>query len=592
MATGSTLRRLQRLFALATWARKHGIDPAEAEAAYAAARDERRAFLQTMAAAAALAALPLVGCDSGGGGDPDDAGVGTDGGDLPDGGGGAGGGGGETPRIAIVGGGMAGLHCAHRLKAAGVASVVYEAQTRVGGRMWTSRDRLPDGLLFEIGGELIDSNHATLWALSEELGLTLDDRWAVETPGMTRETWFFDGDRVSSETLLEQTMAVADVLGAAVEAAENDDDAFAELDATSITDWLAENVPPATYPELHAALSVAYLNEFGLENDEQSILNLLYLFGIDAEDEFLIFGESDERWHTHLGNDAFTTALAEGLGADAIMTDAALVRAAGAGPFTLTFRRADATTFDVEADRVVFALPFTTLRQVDLADLTLSDEKRTTINEIGYGTNAKVMGHFTRRPWWEDHGETGLLTTDLGIQQGWDTTLGQDVAGTAGVWTHFSGGNAGVAVGEGEAADAFGRIIGDLETVWPGSREAWSGRAERMHWPSFPWTQGSYTCYRPGQWAFWSTEGIREGDLHFCGEHCSLDFQGWMEGAAETGGIVAAEILGDLGLGEPQSKAARGRVRWERRAKRLARRYRAALQAGRPLAGPPVPARR
>ncbi len=33
------------------------------------------------------------------------------------------------------------------------------------------------------------------------------------------------------------------------------------------------------------------------------------------------------------------------------------------------------------------------------------------------------------------------------------------------------------------------------------------------------------------------------GPLHFCGEHCSEDFQGFMEGAAETGTAVSKAIL-------------------------------------------------
>jgi monoamine oxidase len=69
-----------------------------------------------------------------------------------------------------------------------------------------------------------------------------------------------------------------------------------------------------------------------------------------------------------------------------------------------------------------------------------------------------------------------------------------------------------------------------------------------MHWPTHPHTLGSYACYRPGQWAFYGIEGAREGNVHFCGEHCSLEFQGYMEGAAETGALVAAAILDDLGL--------------------------------------------
>ena len=67
---------------------------------------------------------------------------------------------------------------------------------------------------------------------------------------------------------------------------------------------------------------------------------------------------------------------------------------------------------------------------------------------------------------------------------------------------------------------------------------------------------GSYTCYRPGQWSYWQLEGEREGNVHFCGEHTSPDFQGWMEGAAETGAFVAAEVLNDLELPYPEPLAA------------------------------------
>src|SRR5205823_7004901 len=40
-----------------------------------------------------------------------------------------------TPRIAIVGGGIAGLNAALTLQDAGIAATVYEASSRVGGRM-------------------------------------------------------------------------------------------------------------------------------------------------------------------------------------------------------------------------------------------------------------------------------------------------------------------------------------------------------------------------------------------------------------------------------------------------------------------------
>lgn len=560
MSRSRVFSELRRLFAIAAWSARHGASIESARDEWSAHHLSRREVLRRAAATSfGVAAIPaLSGCADEGGVEQEPV--------CP----------GSGARVAVIGAGIAGLHATWRLKQAGVDVTLYEAQERVGGRMWTARGEVPDGLLLELGGELIDSNHATMIALAEELGITLDDRWANEPAGLVRDTWFVGGARVSSETLLEQTRTIAAELAAQLEAAETDDDAFATWNRTSLQDWLDTYVPLDTLPELHEVLRVAYVGEFGLEAEEQSALNLHYLFGIDAEDEFLVFGDSDERWHAHEGNDTFATRLAERIGPSAIVTGAALVRASGpeCGPYQLEFDGAPST----EVDHVVFALPFSTLRRVDLSGLLLSDTKREIIAELGYGTNAKVMGHFRSRPWLTAHNESGSLTTDLGVQQGWDTTIGQEPDNGAGVWTNFLGGRQGVSSGDGTARTWFELVLADLRTIWPEAHAAWSGQAVRMHWPNFAWSRGSYTCYRPGQWDYWSLEGVREGNVHFCGEHASLDFQGWMEGAAETGGLVAAAIIGEVAPDSAMAKALRPWAsrprpsRWTRRSRRLASR--------------------
>lgn len=456
-------------------------------------------------------------------------------------------------RIVIVGGGLAGVTCAYRLDQAGLASTLYEASDRLGGRTWTGRDLYADGQVCELGGELIDTNFAVMWALAAELDIQLDDRLAPPFDALTPEVFHVGGAAVSEETLLAQLTPVLEDMISDYEAAESDDAAFEALDTEDLQAWLDRRVPVATAPELHAVLSAAYRGEFGLENDQQSALNFIYLFGLD-DSELAMFGDSDERYHTHLGNDLFVTRMAERLPADAALTGHKLVRASGSGPFTLTFDT-EAGEVEVEADKVVFALPYSVLREVDLTGLTISEDKRTIITTIGYGTNAKVMAGFTRPVWREDHDASGSATTDLAFQQCWDTSIGQ--AGPSAILTNFLGGEQGVESGEGTAESWVSEVLlPGLDAIWPGTAAAYvADSAVRLHWPTVPTHKGSYTCYLPGQWAFWSTEGEQEGDLHFCGEHTSADFQGWMEGGAESGQRVAEEILGDLGLELPATMA-------------------------------------
>ena len=86
-----------------------------------------------------------------------------------------------------------------------------------------------------------------------------------------------------------------------------------------------------------------------------------------------------------------------------------------------------------------------------------------------------------------------------------------------------------------------------LEPVLPGISKQWNGRAIRDFWTDYPWTKGSYSYWKVGQYTqFAGVERAREGNCHFAGEHTSIDFQGYLNGAVETGERAAGEILADL----------------------------------------------
>ena len=73
-----------------------------------------------------------------------------------------------------------------------------------------------------------------------------------------------------------------------------------------------------------------------------------------------------------------------------------------------------------------------------------------------------------------------------------------------------------------------------------------------------PWTKSSYSCYRPGQWTTLAgAEGVPVGNLFFAGEHCSYDFQGYMNGAAQSGVDTAAAVMAKVSGSELPAAAQR-----------------------------------
>ncbi len=522
MARTPLMRSLIRALALARAANRAGR-PAVEVAERARARWTRRELVTTSAVAAAGLAL---GCR------PRPAGPH----DTPD-------------EVAIVGAGIAGLTCAWRLTQAGVPVRLYEAQNRVGGRMWSLRDHFPEGQVCELGGELIDTGHHCLRGLCTELGLELDD-FEGDDPALAHDLWFFDGRRITEAEVVEAFRPVAARIDEAWEALSGDTVSYRQpsggeaVDRLSIAEWLDSAGASGWFRKL---LDVAYTTEYGLDVDRQSAWNLLMLISSDP-DPFRVFGESDERFHVRGGNDLVTARLAERL-AGRIETSRRLdsLRGMPDGRFRLTFADGGALR-EVVADRVVLTLPFTLLREVELG-IPLPEVKRRAIAELGYGTNAKLMTGFSTRRWRTEGGSNGSVLSDLPFQLCWESTRLQ--AGDGGILVGYTGGRRGLEVGEGAPEEQAKLFVRALEPVFPGL-DALRTTEVRFHWPSFPWMMGSYACYLPGQWTtIAGSEGERVGALHFAGEHTSADAQGYMEGGCESGERVAREILADLGLPAP-----------------------------------------
>jgi monoamine oxidase len=455
-----------------------------------------------------------------------------------------------TPRIVVVGAGLAGLNAAYTLRQAGYASEIHEASDRIGGRCWTLRGAFADGQIAEHGGELIDQGHSHVRQLAQGLGLRLDNLLRAEQNG-TEMIAFLDGSSYSYEEMTDDIKAAWQKIHADVSAAsypttfEISTERGRELDNMSIVDWIEETFEDGMGSRIGKLLDVAYNIEYGAECAEQSALNLLYLLAYSGQGQFRVFGPSNEKYHVVGGNDQITDRLAARL-AGQITTGSELVavRRNGSGTFTLTFAQGSGTR-TVTADKVVLALPFSILRSsVDLSQAGFEPLKLTAIREQGMGTNSKLHVQFTSR-FWRAQGSNGDTFSDTGYQNTWEVTRAQP--GKSGILVDYTGGTIGASFGSGTPESRATQFLAEVEPVLPGATEAWNGLAAIDFWPGYRWTKGSYSFWKVGQYQrFAGIEGRRQGNCLFAGEHTSIDFQGYLNGAVETGQRAAAEILADL----------------------------------------------
>ena len=204
---------------------------------------------------------------------------------------------------------------------------------------------------------------------------------------------------------------------------------------------------------------------------------------------------------------------------------------------------------------VVFCLPFTALRRADLRGAGLSPRKRRCIDELGMGSNAKVIMQFADGPQ-AYGGWNGILTTDQPFFQSWQSSAGQP--GRPSIITAYFGGRSGAGrlpgdFGHGPAPtgavdDVLHAMQRSGELGISRLRRGFLGRAHLDHWVNDPWTHGSYAAFLPGQYTrYVGFVGKPEHGLHFAGEHTEpLADQGYLDGAVRSGRRAAREITRHL----------------------------------------------
>jgi monoamine oxidase len=449
-------------------------------------------------------------------------------------------------RIAVVGAGLAGLTCAYELKQAGQTATVYEASDRVGGRSWTLRGAFADNQLVERGGQLIDQGHTAIRQLASRLGLQTDNLLQAEANG-SEPLYYFDGQPYTYGQATDDLNAIYPKLHGDLSAASYPTiySSFTargqQLDQMSVVEWINQSVPGGMGSKLGQLLEVAYTIEYGADASQQSALNLLYLLGYSGQGQLRIFGPSNEKYAIRGGCDQLPIRLAAQLQGQ-VQTGQELVAVRqGGGTVTLTLKQGSRTR-TATFDKVVLALPFSIARSsVDISAAGFRPLKQTAIRELGMGTNSKLHVQFTDRHW-EGLGCNGETFADTGYQNTWDESRAQ--GGRSGILVNYTGGTVGAGFGSGTPTKRAQQLLAQLEPLLPGITAKWNGRATVDFWLGNPWSKGSYSFWKVGQYTrFAGVEGEPEGNVHFAGEHTSVNSQGYLNGAVETGQRAAQELL-------------------------------------------------
>lgn len=450
-------------------------------------------------------------------------------------------------RVAIVGGGIAGLSALHHLREAGIDARLYEARNRTGGRMFTHR---AGEWTFEVGGQLVNTDHHDMQALAKRFGVTLVDRKAEPHNTLT----LANGRLLTEAELVQGLRPIAEQIRKDADLLDRHPGRVSrQLDSLSIHAYLERHAHLIRDRWARQLLEATSRTEYGVEPDRASAIGLIFNLPTVNGERVEVLGGADERYVIEGGSSALIEAMSAHY-ADRIATGKRLASIARHGSgVRLAFLDGSAA----QADTVIVAVPAPLTRQIDFR-IPLPAIWRSFIAEMELGQNEKVQSGTSAMPWKGPMGVGGeLWQTDAGDgwALGWDGSVHMKDH-VAPVWTWFLGGDevkAAESLAPSALAAAFAR---SAAPAIPGLIEAATGPFARTNWHAQALTLGAYVNYAPTQLSRFAQllyvdsdkpaerRATGAGRVWFVGEHLSDAFPGYMNGAAETGRMAAEAISG------------------------------------------------
>jgi monoamine oxidase len=452
----------------------------------------------------------------------------------------------QPARIAVIGAGLAGLNAALRLQDLdlGYQVTLYEARDRVGGRCHSVT--AGPGYVLDLGGSFINSDHADMLDLLRKFDLYRFDRIAdAADVGFPTDAFFFGGRRIPEVAVADALRPLAAQITADAALLDQNWSKWAsKFDVLSVTQYLDQHRDKIRAPFARTLMENAIRTEYGVEPQQSSALQLLFLLPVVSGQHVEVLGYSDEQYTVKGGVGQLPRAMDAALG-DRVQLGRVLTRVEDRmSVYRLTF--ADGVV--VEVDAVVIAIPVSLLRTIDWV-VTLPAQFRRYIDDVDLGRNEKTFVGFDPKVWRSPDGFVNGLWTDQGYSAAWDGTQRQNDR-PDGALTFYFGGD------EVRRRPGAPQLVRRFDDVIDGAAEAYTGFSLATDWANERFTRGAYVNFGPGELTTYGGYFWIEGELSvafrnlaFAGEHFSDLWYGFMNGAAETGRLAADYLAKRLGGG-------------------------------------------
>jgi monoamine oxidase len=427
-------------------------------------------------------------------------------------------------RVLVCGGGLAGLTAARGLIDRGADVHLVEARNRLGGRVWTVRDDGFDEIPLEAGGEFIDGEHAAIRKLVADLGLQLQVilregfGLALDLRGRVQ---LFKGQRPIWNEFKQALSKEAD----AFRAADCDwgSSAAALIGRHSLADVLRARHASDQVQALAQGLRGFYL----ADADQLSALPAVELSMQPIDPMHVTLSRIKG------GNDRLTDKLAARKGLKlSLQLEVKRVEHDARGVSVRVADRAGKLSV-IKAEYLVMAAPAPIVRDLEFMP-ALPATLRQALKALLPGPATKAHLLFDRS-WWRQKGHPQAWGSNLDTGAVWEAS-----GARPGILTLLAGGR---------ASKAFRDLLEEGGPQRLVRRLAWLGDPEEVRdfrsttWEMDRYARGGYAVFGTDFKPEWRAELSRAvGRIAFAGDHTSRDWQGYMNGAVESGARAARDI--------------------------------------------------